>query len=284
MKTIKFHTLLFAITILFTACSDTNDEPIVVDENPLADFNLLSSFEANNHTIEVYSEQNQFTIGYNEFFFRIKDKSNDSYVKDAELTMRPMMHMETMSHSCPQSAIAKTDDASVYKGFSIFQMPGNSDEYWELNLEYGFGGQTYNLKERIEVKAPADGKKRVSVFMGSDETRYVLAMMPLKPEVAVNDFSAMLFKMENMMSFPAVEGYTISIDPRMPGMGNHSSPNNEDLIFDASNNKYKGKLSLTMTGYWKINLKVMNASGEILKGEDVTDENEASSLHFEMEF
>ncbi|WP_343487253.1 hypothetical protein [Allomuricauda sp. d1] len=284
MKTIKFYTLTILIAVLFTACSESNDDPIVIDENPLAAFNLLSSFEANNHTVEVYSKQNQYTIGYNELFFRIKDNGTDSYISDASLTMTPMMHMEMMSHSCPKSTISNTKEASVYKGFSIFQMPGNATEYWELGLEYSFGGQTYNLAERIEVKAPADGKKRVNVFTGADENRYVLAMMPMKPEVAVNDFSAMLFKMENMMTFPVAEGYTIEIDPRMPGMGNHSSPNNQNLTFDASNNMYKGKLSLTMTGYWKINLKVKDASGALLKGEDVTEENEASSLYFEMEF
>ena len=283
MKTFKFFTILF-LALFISSCNDDSDDPIAVEENPLEAFNLLSTFDVNNHSIEVYSEQQQYTIGYNEFFFRIKDLSTDSYVKNATLSMNPVMHMEMMSHSCPKSVITKTNDASVYSGFSIFQMPGNTTEYWELNLEYGFDGQQYNLAERIEVKAPTDGKRIVNVFTGSDDARYVLAMMPMTPEVKVNDFSAMLFKMENMMTFPVVEGYTINIDPRMPGMGNHSSPNNENLTFDASNKMYKGKLSLTMTGYWKINLKVMDADGVVLKGEDITDENEASSLYFEMEF
>ncbi len=39
-----------------------------------------------------------------------------------------------------------------------------------------------------------------------------------------------------------------------------------------------------MTGYWKLNLKLMNANDDVLKGEDVTDENEASSLYLELEF
>ena len=39
-----------------------------------------------------------------------------------------------------------------------------------------------------------------------------------------------------------------------------------------------------MTGYWKINLQLANAEGEILKGETITEENEASSIFFEIEF
>jgi len=283
MKTFKLFNILFVLTLMFTACSDDDEQPII-EENPVAELNQLSSFQANNHTIEVYSEQNQYTVGYNEFFFRIKDNASDTYVSNATISFTPIMHMTMMSHSCPKSTISTTENASVYSGFSIFQMPGNPDEYWELNLEYSFEGQTYDLSEQIEVSLPADEKQTVTVFTGTDEARYVLAMMPMTPEVAINDFSAMLFKMENMMTFTQVEGFTIGIDPRMPSMGNHSSPNNENLTFDATENMYMGKLSLTMTGYWKINLKVMDSSDEVLKGEDVTEENEASSLYFEIEF
>jgi hypothetical protein len=70
----------------------------------------------------------------------------------------------------------------------------------------------------------------------------------------------------------------------MPGMGNHTSPNNTDLSFNSLDNFYYGDLSLTMTGYWKLNLKLMNTDDDVLKGEDVTDDNESSSLYLELEF
>ena len=187
-------------------------------------------------------------------------------------------------HSCPTSAIEITSDATVYSGFIVFQMPGNADEYWDLALDYKIDGQDFSTSERIEVVSPTDGKRRVNSFMGSDDVRYILAMMPIMPKEGVNDFSTLLFKMENMMDFPSVQNYKAPVDPRMPGMGNHTSPNNADLNYDAPTNTYKGKLNFTMTGYWKINLKLENEIGEILKGEDVTDENESSSLFFEIEF
>jgi len=284
MKTIKVFFAIVFFSLAFTSCTDDNDDPITIDENPLAEFNLLTTIDANGHSIEVYSDQDQYTIGYNELFYRIKDQGKDSYVSDAEIKLNPVMHMTSMMHSCPKSAITKTDDASVFKGYSVFQMPGNADEYWELNFEYTIGGQTYEAAEKIAVKAPADGKKRVATFTGADEKRYIVAMMPIAPEVKINDFSAMVFTMENRMLFPAVANYSISIDPRMPSMGNHSSPNNENLRYDTASGRYKGKLSLTMTGYWKINLKLMNEADEVLKGEDITTENKGSSLYFELEF
>ena len=284
MKTIKYLFITLVLTVTFVSCTKDDENPLVVEENPLAEYNMMTSLKANGHDIEVYSEQNEFTIGYNELFIRIKDEATNNYVPNAEIMWTPVMHMTEMMHSCPNSAIVKTENNSVYSGYVIFQMPGNADEYWELGLDYTIDGQAYEASERIEVNTPADGKTRVNSFMGSDDNRYVVAMMPLDPEVKVNDFSAMVYKMESMMSFPAVENYKLTIDPRMPGMGNHSSPNNEDLTYDATAKRYEGKLSLTMTGYWKINLKLMNDDDEVLKGEDVTEENESSSLFFEIEF
>ena len=107
---------------------------------------------------------------------------------------------------------------------------------------------------------------------------------PTNPKVAVNDMSAALFKMESMMNFVPVTGYSISLDPRMPSMGNHGSPNNVNLTGLGTNGLYHGKLSLTMTGYWKINLQLLNATGEIVKGEQITEDTPESSIFFELEF
>lgn len=284
MKTIKYLFATLTLMAAISSCSKDDENPSKIEENPLAEFNMLTNLKANGHEVQVYSDQNKFVVGYNELFIRIKDEATDSYISDAEISWLPIMHMTEMMHSCPKSEVLKADDASVYSGYVIFQMPGNTDEYWEMGLEYTVNGQTFNATERIEVNAPSDDKQTISSFMGSDASRYVVAMMPFDAEVKVNDFSAMVFKMENMMSFPTVEEYTIAIDPRMPGMGNHSSPNNEDMVYDSSTKIYNGKLSLTMTGYWKINLKLMNSTGEVLKGEDITEENESSSLFFEIEF
>ncbi|MFS4417972.1 hypothetical protein [Maribacter sp. 2307ULW6-5] len=284
MKIIKPIIAIAFLAIALTSCTEEDNDPINLAENPLEEFNLLTTIEANAHKIEVYSDQDQYTVGYNELFYRIKDQNTDNYVSNAEIVQTPIMHMTSMMHSCPKSDIIKTEDLGVYRGFTVFQMPGNAEEHWELNLEYTLDGQTFTASERIAVKAPKDDKRRVASFMGADDKRYVVAMMPMAPAVKVNDFAAMVFTMENMMQFPAVPDHFLKIDPRMPGMGNHSSPNNEDLTYDAATGTYKGKLSLTMTGYWKINLQLIDPQGTVLKGEEVTEDNEASSLFFELEF
>ncbi|HEX9601783.1 MAG TPA: hypothetical protein VF985_09845, partial [Mariniflexile sp.] len=154
---------------------------------------------------------------------------------------------------------------------------------WSLTVNYSINGVEYSITDTITVIQNA--KQHVTSFMGSDNNRYVMAIIePTTPKIAINNLKIGLFKMETMMSFPVVENYKITLDPRMPGMGNHSSPNNTDLTFNTEDAMYHGNLSLTMTGYWVLNLKLLNAENDVLKGEDVTTENTQSSLYLELEF
>lgn len=284
MKTIKLTVLALIVSMGFVSCS-SDDDSQQIEKDPMAGYNLLTDISANGHTVELYSEVDGLLTGYNEIYVRIKNNADDSYFRDTDITWMPMMNMVGKKHSCPRSALVKTEESTVSKGFIVFQMPGMGEEYWELTLNYKVGGQDYSSVGKIDVKMPLDQKQRVTSFMGNDEVRYVLAMVgPQEPEVGPNDMRAMLFRMENGMDFPVVGNYRLSLDPRMPAMGNHSSPNNTELTYDAASLSYKGKLNLSMTGYWKLNLKLMDSTGELVKGEDVSEEREASSLFFELEF
>jgi hypothetical protein len=284
MKTLKYIFAILFLSATFVSCSD-DDENTPAEINPVEGLNMIYEIPATGHTVQIYSEKQNLEVGYNEISIRIKDMASDKYVANAAPSWMPMMHMETMEHSAPHSMLTNTEESTVYKGHVVFQMASNDTEYWEMILNYSLNGQHKEETLRVSVSQPADGLTKTQVFMGTDDTRYILAYVnPKEPKVAVNDLQAVLYKMESMMSFPMVENYKITVDPRMPGMGNHSSPNNEDLTYTTATKMYDGKLSLTMTGYWKINLKLMNSSGETLKGEDVTEANPESSLYFELEF
>lgn len=270
------------LALVFSCSTDDND-----DSNPVNEVDgllLVKEIVNGDQTIELFNEKGMFETGYNEISIRLKDNTNDTYFENASLSWMPMMQMPTMQHSCPKSAITKVSGKNtVYKGFIIYQMTNADSSGWSLTIEYTIDGVEYAATETINVMQYEN--QNVASFMASDESRYILALIePKDPSIAINEIKIGLFKMENMMTFPVVEDYTIALDPRMPGMGNHSSPNNTDLTFNSADNFYYGDLSLTMTGYWKLNLKLMNTSDEVLKGEDVTEQNEASSLYLELEF
>lgn len=255
---------------------------MVTPANELDGLQLVTTISNSNHKIAMYTAAGKLQTGYNKVYVQIKN-TDGSTINNATVSWKPVMHMMSMSHSCPYSSVTKKENAqSVYEGYIVFQMAGNDMEHWELSFDYTVDGIAYTAKDTIQVTAAA--KRVVESFQGSDGRRYVMAMVePTAPRVAVNDMKAVLYRMESMMNFVTADNYTIKIDPRMPGMGNHGSPNNVNLS-QGKDKMYYGKLSLTMTGYWKINLQLADASQHILKGETVTDNNPVSSIYFELEF
>lgn len=284
MKNFKYIGLLFML-ILTVACKK---EKITPDpETPTEQFKdkltLVQTISNDTQKIDIYTTNGKLIQGYNKVYFQLKN-NDGSLVKNATITWSPLMHMTSMNHAGPKSTISvAAESADFYEGYLVFQMAGNTTEYWDLTFNYSINGTDYSMVGKLDVIAAA--KRRVLSFTGTDNVKYVLAMVePSTPIVGSNAMKALLFKMENMMSFPMVDGYSVNIDPRMPSMGNHSSPNNVDLVQTSAGNTYDGTVNFTMSGYWKINLMVKNASGDTLKGEAVTTQVEASSIFFEVEF
>jgi len=272
---------ILVIAFAFASCSNTEDTNTVNELDGITKFKEIVNAT---HTIELYAHMGYLEQGFNEISLRIKDNTTGEYVKNASVSWLPLMHMTMMTHSCPKSEVEKVTTAgTLYEGNIVFQMAQNATEYWDLKIDYTINGTNYTATSVIDV--PASAKQRVTTFTGSDDVKYILAYVePHHPKVALNDITVAVYKMESMMSFPIVDNYKVKIDPRMPSMGNHGSPNNVDLTQSVVDQLYHGKLSLTMTGLWKINLQLLNASDVVLKGETVTDVVPASSIYFEIEF
>ena len=280
----KFLRILpLVLVTIFGSCTSDNDEIVVAELDGITKIQEITN---DTHAIEIYSATGTLQQGYNAISLRIKNKTTSEYEKSATVTWAPLMHMTSIQHACPFSLVSKTSGKeTLYDGYIVFQMADNATEYWELAVNYTLNGKAYTAKSRIAV--PASAKQRVTTFTGTDGVKYILALIePKGPKVATNDMTVGVFKMKDMtmMQFPVVDNFKVKIDPRMPSMGNHGSPNNVDLTQMTAGGIYNGKLSLTMTGYWKINLQLLNASGTVLKGETISDAVPASSIYFEIEF
>ena len=280
-KYFKKIAIIFIATIAFISCTKEENLKEITELDGLTKFRELSN---STHTIELYSKKGGLTQGYNEIKLSIKENSSDLFIKTAQVSWTPMMHMITMTHSCPKSAVEKVStEGNLYQGYIMFQMAENASEYWDLTIDYIIDGVAYSVTSEIDV--PASEKRTVNSFTGTDGVRYLLAYIePNEPKVAINDIKIGVWKMESMMSFTIVDGFSVKIDPRMPSMENHSSPNNVTATQTNVGEFYDGKLSLTMTGYWKINLQLAKEDGTILKGEEITSTVESSSIFFEIEF
>ena len=281
---LKYILPILFIAILSTACSSDDDNNNPPSINEVEGLTKIQDLTNNTHTIEVYSESGYFETGYNDISIRIKDNETNTFFEDVSISWMPMMQMPTMQHSCPNSSLSKVPGTTaVYNGYIIYQMTNTDGSGWTLNIDYTIDGVDYSVSEEIMVNQSAN--QNVASFMGSDNSRYVVAYMePESPIIGINNLKVGLYKMESMMSFPMVEDFSFALDPRMPGMGNHSSPNNTNLTYNSADGMYYADLSLTMTGYWVLNLKLMDDTDTVLKGEDVTDTNPQSSLYLELEF
>ena len=283
MKTLKYFMLfILANTFIISCSSDDDNISNSNNQNETDHLILIQTISNESHQLAIFSENGKLMEGYNSIYIQIKDNNNE-LISNANINWEPLMHMHNMSHSAPFSNIAKTYDSNtLYHGFIIFQMASNDDEYWALNFDYTIDGVSYQMSDTINVQQAE--RRRLVSFVGNDDNNYLIALVePKDPKVAINDMVAAIYKMENMHQYSLINDYVLKIDPRMPGMGNHGSPNNQDLT-QGADLFYHGKLSLTMTGYWKINLILENEIGETLKGESISDDNESSSIFFEIEF
>lgn len=279
---LKYILPIVFITLFATSCSTDDDSPATVNE--VEGLTKIQELVNDTHTIEMFNKTGQFKTGYNAVSIRIKDNTSNLYVENASISWMPMMQMPTMQHSCPNSNIIKgLGKDTVYEGYIVYQMTNTDGSGWSLTIDYTIDNVDYSVSDTITVLQ--NENQNVASFMASDGGRYIITLIePTAPKIAINNLKVGLFKMETMMSFPVVENYTITLDPRMPGMGNHSSPNNTDLNYNIADKMYHGNLSLTMTGYWVLNLKLLDAQDNVLKGEDVTTEHTQSSLYLELEF
>ncbi|MDP4237954.1 MAG: FixH family protein [Bacteroidota bacterium] len=287
----KYNYIFFAIislTVLLTSCSQ-DEVKVVTPAEEVTNLKLqkLQEFTRGDYTFYVYKKDTgNLVVGYNEVYIQLKNNKSGNYVENATLSWKPLMHMASMSHACPYSSIQKVSDTkTLYKGYFIFIMASDDTEYWEITYDYTSGNDTIvEVASRLTVNS-ATGRVRYKSFKGTDNVSYFLAMVePAAPRVGTNDITAYLYKKVDMLTFNPVENYTVEIDPRMPDMDNHTSPNNVNLAYDAASGLYKGKLNLTMTGYWQVNLIVRNAGNAILKGDSITATTPASSIYFGIEF
>ena len=286
-----FNILIFA-TGLLISCGDKNgDQPEIVE--PETDLKKIQIFDDDNYTITAYNETGEWYLGYTKVYFSVKDK-NGFLIDNVQLSAFPEMDMGTMKHSTPRSEITKVDGKALYEAYYAFLMySGQGGGKWRYSLNYKIGnaGSSFdNVEINVKNVFRLDGKTERKIIQslvaidGSNKRYIVTLVDPQKPKVGSNEITAYIHERIDADTYAPVENFTLKLDPRMPSMENHSSPNNVDLIYNLAEKIYKGRVNFSMTGYWRLNLILLNDKGETLYGNPINDETEASSLFFEVEF
>ena len=257
------------LSIVVMSCS--KDDVTKLEEK--STFVSIASVQTNGgqFTVELLAADTLFE-GFNKLYFDIKN-ADQSKVSSANIMLNPMMHMTMKSHSAPKENPASTpNNDGYYEGAVVFIMPSNPDEGWTLTIAIESEGVKDTAKLVIPVVRNLDEKKKINIISPIDETKYFVSILePSSPIVGINNFEVTVHYKASMMSFPAAEDLTISIEPEMPSM-DHGSPNNQDPLHSLMGH-YNGKVNFTMTGWWRVNVTIK-------KGEDVISDDAYFDITF----
>ncbi|ASW75012.1 hypothetical protein IQ37_00070 [Chryseobacterium piperi] len=281
----------FIIGIFFTAISCTLDKTdyeaeisTVVTEH--YDFKEVVVINSGNYTISIETLNGTFYKGYNEIRLKIINTQTNEKVSSSKVTFLPVMtHSDGSKTSGPHKYNLEYKPTSqYYSGYSVFTNESNTMSSWKLYISFTANNQTYKVNKDISVQVQSNKNLNMTAFKGNDGEQYFIALVsPQRPKVAENQLVAGIYKYNqptgpagafpdpSQFSYAEVSGYTLLLDPRMPepSMGNHSSPNNQDLI-QKSDGLYHGVVNYTMTGGWTLNFIMQNQNGKIVKGTKVS--------------
>lgn len=207
--------------------------------------------------------------GYNNLFVEIKASDGDM-VTSGNISFHPVMHMTTMRHAAPaENPEQDANEDGFFEGAVVFIMPSNPDEGWTLDVAIDADGMKDTTSLIIPVVKSLPEARLLRVVSDIDETKYFISLLePSNPIVGINDIEFTVHTKKSMMSFPAVDDVTITIEPEMPSMG-HGSPNNVNPE-SIGEGHYLGKVNFTMTGWWRINI-TLKKGNEIIADDIFVD-------------
>jgi len=238
------------------------------------------------YNVFAYTTTGGFHNGYNEIFFVATKKATGNYIKNFDITgLTPLMHMVKMDmyHSTPVGPDAASFNdgyLAVKRTWVSFVMNTSENGSWTLSYDALVLGKTGGIEKKdVVVNALPDGQTWLKSFKVGDAAYYLSLVNPLDFKTGTNTITAYVSKKSEKATVPyalAEETFTIDIDPRMPDMGNHTSPSNTSLTKQADGS-YAGIINLTMTGLWRIHLTVRDAQGNIVAGGE-----ELSTLYWDV--
>ena len=233
-----------------------------------------------------YTKTGGFHTGYNEIYFVATKKATGNYIKNFDITgITPLMNMVKMDmyHSTPVGPDAASFNdgyLAVKRTWVSFVMNTSEAGSWTLSYDALVLGKTGGIEKRdLVVDALPDGQAWLKSFKVGNDTYYLSVVNPNEWQTGTNTITAYVSKKSAKATVPyqiAEETFTIDIDPRMPDMGNHTSPDNTPLVKQADGS-YQGIINLTMTGLWRIHLTVKDAEGNIVAGGE-----EISTLYWDV--
>ena len=242
------------------------------------------------YNVFAYTPTGGLHVGYNDIYFVATKKSSGNYIKKFDITgITPVMLMSQMNmkHSTPVSGLVEIFNdnyLAVKHGWLSLVMATSENGSWSLSYDADILGKHGKLDEAaIDVNALPSGQVWLKSFKSADKTYYISLVNPTLLHTGKNELQAYVSVKSQTATVPytlALEQFIIETNPRMPDMGNHTSPDNTSLTLQ-EDGSYKAAINLTMTGLWRIHLTVRDLQGNVIAGGDDLKDG-FSSLYFDV--
>ncbi len=218
--------------------------------------------------IKVYANEALFN-GYNYVYIAAFDSASGNWLNEGHVSLDPVMDMGHMSHGTPvENPTSTTPDSKtgLYAAQVVFVMPSMGGS-WMLKVKYHNHHSNKEGEAMIPITVASASNRLVQSFVAADDSSRIFLsyVIPTVPMVGVNDMEITAHYRKNMMEHDPLTDLEIEIVPDMPSMG-HGSPNNVHPTH-TSNGHYVGQVNYTMTGLWRISLKVKR-NGQVI-GENI---------------
>ena len=273
---------ILAICLAIASCTkDKTDYEAELDDSVIehVEFKEAVAINSEGYTIRVDALNGTFYKGYNEIRLQVTTGQGDVKPDVSAATFLPINVASAGGETtCPhQHTLTYNAEHTYFSGYAVFTEASENTHIWELQISFTIDGKTFTARQAIAVRPQTNKNLNMTSFIGNDNAQYVIALIgPQKPTVSENELVAGIYKYNKpdvasanplQLAYTPVNGYTLQLDPRMPepSMGNHSSPNNKDLV-QQGNGLYHGVVNYTMTGNWTLNFIMLNDKGQIIKG------------------
>lgn len=286
MKKIAFFLIVLCSTMLSCTKEKTHYEGWEdLEGNKQEVFIEAYAFTKDKYRVCIKSINGLFAKGYNPVHLEITDQETGNAVAAHNVSLLPVMTNDKGERiSCIHPfELNPGQDEPYFSGYALFPQESKEGVVWELYVDFFINGQDYRAKLQVYIEQQQNKNLNMTAFKGQDGESYFIALAePGQPKVGENILIAGIYQYIPLVDglpkdFPEMDilyqevgDYTLKIDPRMPepSMGNHSSPNNSDLI-QQGDNLYHGLVNYTMTGNWTLNLILLDKAGNVIKGTKV---------------
>ncbi|WP_353134708.1 hypothetical protein [Pseudopedobacter sp.] len=250
------HFIFLSVFALIMASCDKEE----VLDNQLKDkITIAQKYLPTGEQLTLYADQ-PLSVGYQNIYVQLT--KDDTPLRTDQISFTPTMDMGSMKHGAPASSLVYNSSLDSYEAYIVFTMASGTAGSWALDLNVN--NELISLP--VVIKEAPTGNVPVKTFTGTDNKRYVLALIePSAPKIGMNDLEVMLFLRETMFSFPELNYIAFDFHPEMTSM-DHGSSNNQNPQ-GIGNGRYKGKVNFTMSGDWRLFFNV--SQGETQLAQDV---------------